>query len=72
MQDEMYMKEAFTKTLNAWRTWQESFITFTSVAPNNIHATTIFTDTWLGAAFIFIFTKIQFKKELLQENTPDS
>lgn len=57
MQDEMYLKQAFTKTLNAGWTWQESFIAFTSVAPNDIHAAT--TDSWLGVAFVFIFTKIK-------------
>lgn len=45
-----------TKTFGAWGAWLKSLITLAPIAPNSVNATPIFTDSWLGPAFIFIHT----------------
>lgn len=46
-----------TKAFGAWGTWLKSFTTLTSVAPDSVNTAPIFTNSWLGPAFVFIFGK---------------
>lgn len=51
----IYSVYQLTKALGARRAGLKAFITLTSIAPNSVNTTPIFTDSWFGPAFIFIF-----------------
>lgn len=51
-----------TKAFSARGTGLESFITLAPIASNNVNTTPIFTDSWLGPAFIFIFRETHHMK----------
>lgn len=51
----IYSVYQLTKALGARRAGLKAFITLTSIAPNSVNTTPVFTDSWFGPAFIFIF-----------------
>lgn len=53
----IYSVYQLTKALSARRAGLKAFITLTSIAPNSVNTTPVFTDSWFGPAFIFIFRK---------------